>query len=132
MNEDDDISSKIYRLEDTKYHHLRKQNAIRTCLLPETEIALQQTFRSLDISTARTFLCIGSIITQSQIKLGPAFMAVSSMIYSLIFLFLRYFQGLYFCSQFQIETWLIFAIFKKDNAFAGFLNDKLRKYRYNP
>ena len=44
MNEDDDLSSKTYRLVGTKYRHLTKQNVIRTCLLPETEIALQQTY----------------------------------------------------------------------------------------
>ena len=76
---------------------------------------------------------MGSIITQSHIvSEEPAFMAVSSIIYLLIFLLLRYFQVLYFCIQFQIETWLIFAIFKNDNALAVFLNDNPKKYKDNP
>src|SRR6185437_4687714 len=94
------VRSKTYRLVNTKYLHLMtKQNVIRTCLLPETEIALCNKHVSFfGYINSKDFFCFGSIIiTQSQIKLEePAFMVVSSMIYSLIFLILGYFQGLYF------------------------------------
>ncbi|HEY6536622.1 MAG TPA: hypothetical protein VIY08_12615, partial [Candidatus Nitrosocosmicus sp.] len=33
---------------------------------------------------------------------------------------------------FQINTLLIFIIFKKDNTLAAFLNDKPKNYKYNP
>jgi hypothetical protein len=45
---------------------------------------------------------------------------------------LRYFRGLYFCIQCQIDTWLILTRCKKDNALAVFLNDNPRKYKYKP
>src|SRR6185437_14408249 len=95
-DEYDDLSSKTYRLVGTKYPHLREQNVIHTCLLPKTELVRQQTY-FVFFSTARISLCFGSIVTQSQIiSEEPAFMTVSSMIYSLIDLFFRYFLSLYF------------------------------------
>jgi hypothetical protein len=91
-------------------------------------------FRSFDMRNERIYLFFGSITIQSHINSGPDFITVSSMTYSLIFLFLKYFNGLYFCShQFQIDTrWLISIIFKKDNDLDVFLKDNPRKYKYNP
>jgi hypothetical protein len=39
--------------------------------------------------------------------------------------------GLYFWIHFHIDMWLLLTNLQ-DNAFAVFLNDKPRKYRYNP
>ena len=62
-------------------------------------------FRSFDMRNERICLFFGSITIQSHINSEPAFIIVSSITYSLIFLFLKYFNGLYFCShQFQIDT----------------------------
>src|SRR6476659_5297191 len=86
---------------------------------------------SIEISTAWIYLSFGSITTQSHISSEPAFIAVSSTMNSMILLFLQYFfVGLYFCNQFQIETWLILTKSKKDNALAVFLNDNPKKYKY--
>ncbi len=57
MNEYDDTSSKTCMLWGTKYYHLTKQNIVYTCLLPETEIALQQTCFVVLIYQQQGFLC---------------------------------------------------------------------------
>ena len=91
-------------------------------------------FRSFDMSNPRITLFNGSIATQqSQMNSEPSLIKVLSMINSaILFLLEIIFLGLYFCIQCQIDTWLIFIIFKKDNALAAFLNDNPRKYKYNP
>jgi hypothetical protein len=88
-------------------------------------------FRSLDILDLRISLFSGSIATQNQMYSEPTFTIVSSRMYSSIFFFfVDIFFGLYFCIHFQIETGFILTNHFK--AFAAFLNDKPRKYKYNP
>ena len=68
-------------------------------------------FRSLDIRKEESFsLSFGAIIIQRQRYSNPTFIVVSSIIYSWIFFFF-FFEyslcGLYFCIQFQIDTWFL-------------------------
>ena len=91
-NEYDDIGSKTCSLVLTKYYHLMKHNVDHTCLKHETEIVqLTNMFRSFEIYNCEYFFIICSITTQSHISSEPAFIAVSSTMNSMIFLFLRYF-----------------------------------------
>ena len=90
-------------------------------------------FRSLDTLISRIFLSSVSIATHSQIYSEPALIIVSPITYTeIFFLLLDTLFGLYFCIHFQMQTWLLLTICKIDNAFAVFLKDKPRKYKYKP
>ncbi len=124
--------SGIYRLGDTKCHHLLKQDNGHIFSRDSKGISATNIFRSLDMLIASISLSFGSIAIHNQIYSEPALIAVSSIINSEMFFFLLDAFGLYFCIHFQMETWLMSTLCKKDNAFAVFLNDKPRKYKYNP
>src|SRR4051794_18074248 len=88
-------------------------------------------FLSFEMSNPSILLFHGSIATQSQMNSEPTLIVVSSMINSAIFFLLEIiFFGLYFCIQFQIETW--FRLIKQDNLSDVLLKDNPEKYKYNP
>ena len=95
---------------------------------PEINLSAISMFLSLDIDSARICLFSGSIAAHNQEYSEPTLSNVSSMRYSDIFVLLvETFRGLYLWIQFQIATWLLLIICKKDNALAVFLSDKQAK-----
>ncbi|HEY6534640.1 MAG TPA: hypothetical protein VIY08_02350 [Candidatus Nitrosocosmicus sp.] len=88
-------------------------------------------FRFFDISATRTSLCFGSIIIQIHTNSDPAFIIVSSMIYS-DFPFPLTFPRLVLLNPASDRNVVYFCYFKNDNALEVFRNDNPRKYKYKP
>ncbi len=90
-------------------------------------------FLSLDMSTAKIPLFSGSTATHSHTYPEPTLMMVSSIMNSdILAVFLPTFFGLCPCIHFHVATWLLLTVCKNDNALEAFLQDKPRKYNYNP
>gem|GEM_PF-2057007 len=89
-------------------------------------------FLSLDIYRARMNLFLGTIAAHSHRNSEPNLIIVSSTTNSDIFLLLdNSFAGLYVLIHFQIDTWLLLTMYKK-NALATYLVDNPRKYKCSP
>jgi len=77
-------------------------------------------------------LFLGTIAAHSHRNSEPNLIIVSSTKNSDIFLLLdNSFAGLYVLIHFQIDTWLLLTMYKK-NALATYLVDNPRKYKCSP
>jgi hypothetical protein len=77
-------------------------------------------------------LFLGTIAAHSHRNSEPNLIIVSSTTNSDIFLLLdNSFAGLYVLIHFQIDTWLLLTMYKK-NALATYLVDNPRKYKCSP
>ena len=77
-------------------------------------------------------LFLGTIAAHSHRNSEPNLIIVSSTTNSDIFLLLdESFVGLYVLIHFQIDTWLLLTMYKK-NALATYLVDNPRKYKCSP
>ncbi len=118
----DEAISRTYKPVDTKYLHLLKLDVDQL----EINCSASSIFLSLDILIPRIFLLSSPIATQSHINSEPIFIKVSSMMNSSIFFFLsNIFLGLYFCIQFQTDTWFLFI--NGDKCCDTFLSDRPEK-----
>jgi hypothetical protein len=89
-------------------------------------------FLSLDMLIERISLLAGSsIATQSHINSEPILSSDSSTTnFSILFFLEANFLGLYFCIQFQIETW--FRLIKHDDSLSEAIIKESPEKKYKP
>ncbi len=123
----------IYMPLDTKYHRRLIQNAFHESLLHLREsFLLLPCFSHLILLLKKARICLvsGSIAIQKHTNSDPTLSKVSSTMYSSTFFFEDIFLGWHIRIQFQIATWLLLTLCKKNIALATPLVDNSRKYKY--
>ena len=114
-NEGDVLVSKTDRPADTMFHHLWKPDVLHAFLIGGIENARPQTCFFPWICLLRDFLVGRLNCHPKPHQLGPILSNVSSTINSsTLFILEDNFFGLYFCIQFQMETW--FRLIKHDDS----------------
>ena len=132
-NEDGVLVLGIYKPLGTRFHRrlicgMLSMNPDQTW---EKPFCYQHVSFFRDGQSARICLFFGSAATHSHKYSEPIFNKVSSTMYSEVFsLFDDIIWGLCFWIHFQIATWLLSTLCKKNIALATPLVDKSRKYKY--